>query len=168
MKHITTLVFLIVSLPFGELAVAQSLGAGLGLVVYPSEGQASNKQAQDEGECYQWARQTTGVDPANPSAGVQAQQAPAPPPPGATAASGAMRGAAAGALIGEIADEDRSEYAAAAAVIGGVRGAKRGKQQQAQAQQQAAASTQAQTQERMQLFKNAFAACMEGRKYTVK
>ena len=168
MKRITTLVVLIGGLPFGELAVAQSLSAGFGLVVYPSEGQAANKQAQDEGECYQWARQTTGVDPANPSAGVQAQQPAATTPTGAAVAGGAARGAAAGALIGEIADEDRSEYAAAAAVIGGVRGAKKSKQQQAQAQQQAAASTQAQSQERMQLFKNAFAACMEGRKYTVK
>jgi hypothetical protein len=168
MKHINGVVVLLGSLLFGALASAQSLSGGLGLVVYPGNGQAPDQQAKDEGECYSWGKQTTGVDPANPMAGVQTQQAAATPPPGAGGAGGAMRGAAAGALIGNIADEDAGDYAAAGALIGGVRGAKKAKQQQAQAQQQASANTQAQAQERMQLFKNAFGACMEGRKYTVK
>jgi hypothetical protein len=168
MKYITTLAALIVTLQVGGLAMAQSLSTGFGLVVYPSEGQTTSKQAADEGECYQWGKTTTGVDPANPLAGVQTQQPAAAPPAGGAAAQGAVRGAAGAALIGNIADEDAGEYAAAGALIGGVRGAKKAKQQQAQAQQQAAANTQAQADQRMQIFKNAFAACMEGRSYTVK
>lgn len=167
MKHMNVVVALLGGL-FGAYAAAQSLSGGLGLVVYPSEGQAPDQQARDEGECYQWARTNTGVDPANPLAGVQIETAAATPPPGGSAAAGAARGAAGAALIGELADQDASEYAAAGAVIGAARGAKRAKQQQAQAQQQAAASNQAQSQQRMQLFANAFGACMEGRKYTVK
>jgi hypothetical protein len=168
MKHMNVVVALLGSL-FGAYAGAQSLSGGLGLVVYPAGGQASDQQARDEGECYQWARTTTGVDPANPLAGVQLQTAAgAAPPPGASAAAGGARGAAKGALIGNLADEDAGDYAAAGAVIGAARGAKRAKEQQAAAQQQAAASNQAQAQERIQFFATAFGACMEGRKYTVK
>jgi hypothetical protein len=168
MKHLSALVLLVGALQFGELAVAQQLSSSLGLVVYPSNGQAPDQQAKDEGECYQWAGQTTGVDPANPLAGVQTAQAAPPPPPGGAVAGGAARGAARGAIIGNIADEDAGEYALAGAVIGGARGSKRASQQQAQSQQQAGAQNQAIAQERITLFKNAYSACMEGRKYTVK
>jgi hypothetical protein len=148
-------------------AAAQSVSSQLGLVVYPTKNQAADQIAKDEGECHAWARQNTGVDPANPMAGVQVQQA-APPPGGASAGGGAVRGAAKGAIIGEIADEDRSDFAAAGAVVGGVRGARAQKAQAAQAQQQAQAQTQAVAQERMGLFTKAYGACMEARSYTVK
>jgi len=168
MKHVSHLLLLIGALQCAAYAQAQGLSAGFGLVVYPSDGQTPDKQARDEGECYQWGKTTTGVDPANPMAGVQAAQPAAQPPPGGQAAGGAMRGAAAGALIGNIADEDAGEYAAAGALIGGVRSAKRSKQAAAGAQQQSAAQNQAAQAERIKLFTNAFSACMEGRKYTVK
>jgi hypothetical protein len=170
MKYASATIFLAASLLLGEHANAQTgIAASFGLYVYPSNGQAPDVQAKDEGECYQWGKQTTGVDPANPMAGAPPQQpAQQPPPQGGAAAGGAMRGAAGGALIGNIADEDAGEYALAGAVIGGVRGAKKASQQQAQAAQQASAQSQAQAQQRVQLFKNAFSACMEGRKYTVK
>ena len=148
-------------------AAAQSVSSQLGLVVYPTKNQAADQIAKDEGECHAWARQNTGVDPANPMAGVQVQQA-APPPGGASAGRGAVRGAAAAGLIGNIADEDASDFAAAGAVIGGVRGARAQKAQAAQAQQQSQAQTQAIAQERMGLFTKAYGACMEARSYTVK
>jgi hypothetical protein len=149
-------------------AVAQSVSSSLGLVVYPSNNQNATQVAKDEGECHAWARQNTGVDPANPMAGVQVQQAAPPPGGGASAGRGAVRGAAAAGLIGNIADEDAGEYAAVGAVIGGVRGARAQKQQAAQAQQQAQAQTQAVAQERMGLFTKAYSACMESRSYTVR
>jgi hypothetical protein len=152
---------------FTNPAAAQSVSSQLGLVVYPTKNQAADQVAKDEGECHAWARQNTGVDPANPMAGVQVQQA-APPPGGASAGRGALRGAAAAGLIGNIADEDASDFAAAGAVIGGVRGAKAQKAQAAQAQQQSQAQTQAIAQERMGLFTKAYGACMEARSYTVK
>jgi hypothetical protein len=149
-------------------AAAQSVSSQLGLVVYPSNNQAASQVAKDEGECHAWARQNTGVDPANPMAGVQVQQAAPPPGGGASAGRGAVRGAAAAGLIGNIADEDAGEYAAVGAVIGGVRGARAQKAQQAQAQQQTQAQNQAIAQERMGQFTKAFGACMEARSYTVK
>jgi hypothetical protein len=153
---------------FGGSAMAQSVSSSLGLVVYPANNQAAAQIAKDEGECHSWARQSTGVDPANPMAGVQPAQA-APPPGGPPpAAGGAARGAARGAIIGNLADEDAGEYAAAGMVIGAARGAKQRQAQQAQAQASAQAQTQAQAQERMGMFTKAFSACMEARSYTVK
>jgi len=71
-------------------------------------------------------------------------------------------------LIGNLADEDAGDFAAAGAVIGGIRGAKRAKQQQAQAAAYNESQTQAVAAQRMGVFKNAFEACMQGRKYSVK
>ncbi|MFQ5973877.1 MAG: hypothetical protein ACE5Q3_16240, partial [Alphaproteobacteria bacterium] len=36
--------------------------------VYPAEGQTPEQQAQDEYQCYQWARGQTGYDPTQPQA----------------------------------------------------------------------------------------------------
>ena len=152
----------------GNAAVAQSVSSSLGLVVYPSNNQAASQVAKDEGECHSWARQNTGIDPANPMAGVQVQQAAPPPGGGASAGRGAVRGAAAAGVIGNIADEDAGEYAAVGALIGSVRGARAKQAQNAQAQQQSQAQTQAIAQERMGQFTKAFGACMEARSYTVK
>ena len=150
----------------GNSAMAQSVSSSLGLVVYPSNKQDAAQVAKDEGECHAWARQSTGIDPANPMAGVQVQQA--PPPGGPPAGGGAVRGAARGAIIGEIADEDTGDFAAAGAVIGMARGARQRQAQAAQAQQQAQAQNQAIAQERIGQFAKAFGACMEARSYTVK
>jgi hypothetical protein len=151
-----------------DTVTAQSVSSSLGLVVYPSNNQAASQIAKDEGECHSWARQNTGIDPANPMAGVQVQQAAPPPGGGASAGRGAVRGAAAAGIIGNIADEDAGEYAAVGALIGGVRGAKAQRAQQAQAQQAAQAQNQAIAQERMGTFTKAFSACMEARNYMVK
>jgi hypothetical protein len=150
----------------GHSAVAQSVSSSLGLVVYPSNNQAASQIATDEGECHAWARQNTGIDPANPMAGVQVEQA--PPPGGPPAGGGAVRGAAKGAIIGDLADEDRSEYAAAGAVIGAARGARQRQAHAAQAQQQAQAQNQAIAQERLGMFTKAFSVCMEARSYSVR
>lgn len=33
-------------------------------IVYPAKGQSNEQQNRDDGECYVWARQSTGIDPA--------------------------------------------------------------------------------------------------------
>jgi hypothetical protein len=33
-------------------------------IVYPSKGQSPQQQQKDEGECYVWAKNSTGIDPA--------------------------------------------------------------------------------------------------------
>lgn len=160
------IVILLTGLSSGT-AIAQSLSTSLDLFVYPGEGQTIEQLAVDENECYQWAQQTSGVDPNNPMAGVQTEQA-QQQAQGGRAGRGALRGAAAGALIGEVTDNDRSEYAAAGALIGASRGRRAAAQQSQQAQQQAQEQAQAQSAQRMESFKKAFSACMEGRSYTVR
>lgn len=168
-KHmIAAVLSLTLFLIVGLASAQQPLASSLGMVVYPSEGQTPDRQALDENECFDWSKSTTGVDPANPMAGVE-RQAPAPTPSaGAAAGGGGLRGAAAGALLGNLADEDAGEYALAGAAIGSVRGARAADRASSEAQGRAAAEDQAIAAERMQLFRNAFGACMEGRRYTVK
>lgn len=114
-------------------------------VAYPAKGQSASQQQRDQGECQAWA-------------GSQAAMTPAPPPQqGAPVAGGALRGAARGAVVAEIADGDAGKGAAVGAVAGGVRGGAHRNQQAQQAQ----ASAQ-------QTHARAYAACMEGRGYTVK
>ena len=79
---------------------------------YPSQGQSSERQNKDKGECHVWAVQQSGFDPANPPA--HAATLPAPAPQGGAlrgAACGAAAGAAVGALGGTIrrADQRRDQ-----------------------------------------------------------
>jgi hypothetical protein len=123
-------------------------------VVYPAKGQSPEQQKKDDGACYGWAKNNTGIDPA-----VVAQT---PPPPSGPAVGGGerLKGAARGAVVGEIAGGHGGEGAAAGALVGG----HRARQNQA-AQQQ---SAQAQKSQTMNTFYRAYGACMEGRGYTVK
>jgi len=146
--------------------------ATLGLIIYPASGQDATQQGKDEGECYTWAREQTGIDPTAapaPAAEVEA--------PKGGAVRGAARGAARGAVVGSVGDDDRmrdegnldaGEGAAAGAAAGAVRGRRAQKKagKQAEAQAQEAAKTQdAATKD---TFKKAWGACLEGRNYTVK
>ncbi len=140
---------------------AQSISSSLGVVPYPSKGQSQAQQNRDEGECYAWAKQQTGIDPM--------AVASAPPPPSGPAAGGgqrvrgAARGAAGGAAVGAIAG-DAGKGAGIGAVVGTMAGGRRARQDQAAQQQQAQdAKTGA-----IQHFNKAFGACMEGKGYVVK
>jgi len=128
-------------------------------VVYPAKAQSKAQQGKDDGECNAWAKQSTGIDPANPP--QTAQAAPAPARKG-----GVARGAVAGAAVGAIGGNDVGRAAATGAVIGGAaqRGRNKGAQQQQEQQQQASAQ---QSQQAMQTYYRAYGACMSGRGYTV-
>jgi hypothetical protein len=100
--------------------------AALGLAVYPGKGQDATQQSKDEGECYTWARQQTGIDPT-----VAATPAPVAEAPKGGAVKGAARGAAKGAAVGAVGDDDRvrdeghldaGEGAAAGAAAGAAKG----------------------------------------------
>jgi hypothetical protein len=130
-------------------------------IAYPAKGQSQQKQQQDDGACYSWAKSHTGVDPV--------AVANAPPPPsgpaggGGERVQGAARGAAGGAVIGAIAG-DAGKGAAIGATTGTVVGGSRARQNR----RAAAASTQSQSQGAIDTFNRAYAACMEGRGYTIK
>lgn len=119
----------------------KSLAASLNVQVFPSGGQTSLQQSKDEGTCYDWAVQNTGVDPFKVS---KDEQAPAPQTSRRT--GGAVRGAAAGAVIGEIANDDAGKGAA----IGATAGLLRGRRQACEAEAVAEALLQRQVRRKRQ------------------
>jgi hypothetical protein len=146
--------------------------ATLGLAVYPGGGQDAAQQGKDEGECYAWAQQQTGIDPTAPPAPVAAAEAPK-----GGAVKGAARGAAKGAAVGAVSDErhvgdegslDAGEGAAAGAAVGAAKGRRAQKQAGKQAQAQATQATQTQDAAKKDTFKKSWGACLEGRGYSVK
>jgi hypothetical protein len=89
---------------------------------YPSRGQSPQQQQTDRGQCYTWAVQQSGFDPANP-------RVPGGPPPAVGAPQGGLfRGAAGGAALGAIggaiggnAGKGAAIGAGTGAVFGGMR-----------------------------------------------
>jgi hypothetical protein len=132
------------------------------LVVYPTRGQSAAQTQSDQGECTVWARQQTGVDPAAPPPSAAAP----PPPPRGGVLRGGARGAAVGAVGGAIggdAGKGAAIGAATGALIGGFRQRDRRLEQEEAYQQQQNYAQQAHA-----TFARAYAACLEGRGYTVR
>ena len=161
-------------------ATAKSLAASWGLFVYPTKNQTKEQQDKDEYECYQWAKQQTGIDPLAPAPGAAAEGQPRADSGenkgrDGSAVRGAARGAAAGAAVGEVADDDAGGGAKKGAVIGALR-ARREKAAKAKAEQEALAKAQHEAEaqaamadeKKKSTFNKAFSACLEGRGYTVK
>jgi hypothetical protein len=131
-------------------------------IVYPAKGQSASQQTKDDGECYSWAKQSTGIDPAMVAAN--------PPPAQSTSTfgggqrvQGAARGAAGGAVIGAIAG-DAGQGAGIGAVVGTMAGGRQARRDQAASQQQA----QSQQNQVVDTYFRAYGACMEGRGYTIR
>ena len=118
--------------------------------VYPQKGQSKEQQESDEFACYKWAKEKSGVDPSAPAAPDQAGEH------ARGTVGGAAKGAAVGAGVGAIGG-DAGKGAAAGAAVGGVAG-RRGSKMNKQAAQAETANS----------YQRAYAACMEGRGYTVK
>jgi len=150
--------------PAAAAPAQKTLSQQWGLSAFPAKGQTREVQDKDEYDCYQWAKQNTGIDPLAPAQPAQAQQA---PPKQGGAVRGAAKGAAVGAAVGAIAG-DPGKGAAIGATAGGVGGRAGQKQANAAAEQkqqdqakQAAADTKTQ-------FNKGFSACLEGKGYSVK
>jgi hypothetical protein len=139
-------------------------------MVYPAKNQDRNQQSKDETECYSWAQQQSGVDPAtlkaDPNTAAAAQQQAAAASKG-SAVKGAAKGAAAGAAVGAIAG-DTGTGAAIGATAGAMKGvgAKRKGEKEAAAKGQQAA--QSEMQAKLDSFKKAMSACLSGKGYTVQ
>ena len=152
-RHVVAAVASLMLMLLTAAAVAQP-------IVYPAKGQSQGQQEQDQFSCYSWAKQQTGFDPT-----VAPQTATAPPARGGVvpgAAKGATIGAIGGAIGGN-AGKGAAIGATTGAVFGGMRRAQSEQQRAAYAQQQNAQYEQARGS-----YNRAFAACMEGRGYTVK
>ncbi|HUC98763.1 MAG TPA: glycine zipper domain-containing protein [Candidatus Polarisedimenticolaceae bacterium] len=131
-------------------------------IVYPAKGQSAQQQKKDDAECYAWAKQTTGIDPAAVASSPPPQDT-GPATGGGQRVRGAARGALGGAAIGAIAG-DAGTGAGVGAVVGTMAGGRQARQQQAAQNQQSVA----QQQELINTHYRAFGACMEGRGYTIK
>jgi outer membrane lipoprotein SlyB len=142
----------------GPLAYAQQP------LIYPSKGQTPEQQNKDQGECYSWAKQQTGVDPV--ALAQQSANQPAPTGPQGQRLKGAAGGAVVGTAVGAIAG-DAGKGAAIGAVTGTVAGGAR-QRRQAKGQQQNQQQAQQQTQQALANYNKAFSACMEGHGYVVK
>ena len=133
------------------------------LVVFPAGGQDKEQQSKDEYECYGWAKNQSGFDPMALPTATQAQ-----PQQGASQ-GWAVRGAVGGAAVGGIVDgsDGAKTGAAVGAVVGGVR---RNRQRRSQAQEQANWEQQQVDQYTAARtgYNRAYAACLEGKGYTVK
>jgi hypothetical protein len=135
--------------------------------IYPSRGQSPQQEQFDKGQCYSWAVQQSGFDPANP-------QVYTPPPPQAGAPQGGLfRGAAGGAAMGAVGGAiggDAGKGAAIGAAVGGLFGVMRrarwAEEQQQQQQSYAVEQQSAMTQGHA-AYNRAFSVCMTGRGYTV-
>ena len=119
-------------------------GSAMAQQVYPQRGQSPQQQQRDENECSNWATQQTGHRPSGSSSSD-----------GGIISDRALRGAARGAGIGAIGGligGDAGTGAAVGAAVGGITGGIRNHDEKAQRQE----------------FDRAFAACMEGRGYSVR
>ena len=181
MNEVTTKLMLFglaLVVPVGSLAQTQTLAATMEMYVFPTSGQDSSQQSQDESACYNWAVSNVGTDPfalakqeQADEQQAQANQQAAEQAGTGSGARGAVRGAAAGALIGEIANDDASEGAAWGAAAGLVRGRRQGRAAQQQAEEQAEAQAEqaaGATEQELTNFKNAFSVCLEAKEYMVK
>lgn len=197
MKSRTSTLFVLITLIFGFLASGRAQQAQpapaapapaapaltpnpewihqtLKVFVYPAKGQAPEQQQKDETECYTWARGQTGIDPTGPATAPAATPAKVDNPANGARAAGAARGAAGGAVIGAIAG-DAGKGAAIGATAGTMRGgAQKRKGKQAAEQQQKQGEAQAKQQaaatdaQKMDTFKKAYSACVQGRGYTAQ
>ena len=146
------------------VCIASTAMAADELMIFPNNDQTAEEPEADKFACYSWAKGETDFDPmALPTATE------APPQQEAAqggVARGAVRGAALGQVIGGDSDSTKSGAAAGALVGGMRRNDQKQKEQQAQAQWE---------QEQQQIYaegrnryNRAYAACLEGKDYTVR
>ena len=166
MKNFTILSLLLLStLVLSNHVIAQSSIAGpLDMYVFPAKDQDKEQQEYDEYKCYQWAKEQSGIDPINPpEVKAEAQQT----GPDGSMVAGAAGGAAAGVAVGAIAG-DAGKGAAIGATLGAFRGLRNRAHKDASNQKRAEQQASQQEAAMINSFKKAFAACLEGKGYTVK
>jgi Glycine-zipper domain len=155
----------------------KTLASSAGLMVYPSNGQSADQQAQDEAQCFNWARDQSGYDPMNPPPTPAAPSTPGGSDDGDVergALGGAAVGAAGGAIIGAIAGnagKGAGIGAATGLLAGGMRAHDQEEQRDERARAQAQASREEQRAARQELankFRRGMAVCLEARGYATK
>jgi hypothetical protein len=131
------------------------------LMIFPNADQTAEQQEQDKFACYSWAKEQSNFDPMAPPTATE------PPPQQQSKQGGLLRGAARGAVVGGIVDDEAGKGAAAGAAIGGMRRQDQKRKEAAKRQQweQEQQRIYAQNRDR---YNRAYAACLEGKDYTVR
>ena len=161
-KTMGILVSLLLTVLIADNVLAQEL------IVFPAKGQSEQQMEQDKFTCYNWAKKQTGFDP------MQVPTATAPPPQKEAQQGGLVRGAARGAAVGLAAGAiagDAGKGAAIGAASGGLIGGMRRRDQaarQKKAEDDWARQQASQYKQRRSTYNRAYAACLEGKGYTVK
>ena len=138
------------------------------LMIYPAKGQSVEQQEQDKFQCYSFGKEQSGFDPMAPPTTSSAP--PAKEAKQGGLARGAVTGAVGGALVGAVTGNTK-KYAKVGGVGGGLVGGLRSSEQK---QREAHNRDQWEQQETQQYAQNrnnynrAYAACLEGRGYTVR
>lgn len=130
------------------------------LMIFPNGDQSSEQQETDKFACYNWAKGESDFDPMAPPTVSE------PPPQEQAKKGGAGRGLVRGAAVGAVAG-DAGKGAAAGTAVGGMRrqDQKRKEQQQRQQWEQEQQRIYAESRNR---YNRAYAACLEGKNYTVR
>jgi hypothetical protein len=151
----------------GAIALAPPLRAQE-VIVYPAKGQSNDQMEQDKFQCYSWAKQQSGFDPMAPPTTST------PPPAKEAPKGGLVRGAARGAVVGGVAGaitgntkKGLAVGAASGGLLGGMRRADQRRQEEQTQKQWEQQEVQQYTQSRNN-YNRAYAACLEGKGYTVK
>lgn len=142
------------------------------MVIYPSQGQSNEQMEQDKFQCYTWSKNQSGFDPM--ALPTTSEPPPTKEAPKGGVASGAVRGTLLGGAVGAIAGSSKSDTrtglkagAATGALVGGMR---RNDQVRRESQQRKDWERQQVNQyaQGRNNYNRAYAACMEGRGYSVK
>ena len=133
------------------------------LRIFPNADQSPEQQEQDKFVCYGWAKGESSFDPMAPPTATE-------PPPQEEAKKGGVgrglvRGAAIGGIVGGSSGAKRG--AGAGVVIGGMRSQDQ-KRKEAQAREQWEQEQVRIYTENRNRYNRAYAACLEGKNYTVR
>ncbi len=129
-------------------------------MIFPNADQSAEQQEEDKFACYSWAKGESGFDPMAPPTAT------APPPEQGAQKGGAGRGLVRGAAVGAIAG-DAGKGAAAGMAVGGMR-RKDQKRKEAQAREQWEQEQVRIYTENRNRYNRGYAACLEGKNYTVR
>ena len=162
MKGLTIPILLVVTLVMASSVFANEF------MIYPNQGQSHEQMEQDKFQCYSWAKQQTGFDPMAPPTATE------PPPPREAQQGGVVRGGVRGALVGTAAGANAGDTgqgaaigAASGALIGGMRRNDQVRREEHNRQQWEQQQVQQYARGRND-YNRAYAACLEGRGYTVR
>lgn len=152
----------------GDVLTDSSLASSVGLYVYATESQDSERQSQDDYECYRSAKTKSAFDPLNPQIRPQVADSSIESRAGKESAKDVAGGAAVGAVIGEIGQNDPGEGAAIGGFLGAIRAYRKNKAYKQRQERLAELQIDAEIEHNRINFKNAFSACLSARGYEVR